>query len=73
MKKIINFLPLVVVFSVMACSDKPAQKEVIVVPAAPPAVIIVKDPPEKAGTTITLDKNGVKVEAKKVGVTIKNK
>jgi hypothetical protein len=32
----------------------------------------VKDPPEKAGTTIILDKNGVKVEARKVGVTIKN-
>jgi hypothetical protein len=72
MKKIISFLSLVVVVAVMACNDKPVQKEVIVVPAPAP-VIIVKDPPEKSGTTITLDKNGVKVEAKKVGVTIKNK
>lgn len=72
MKKIISFLSLAIMLFMMACSDKPAQKEVIVVPSAAP-VIIVKDPPEKPGTTITLDKNGVKVEAKKVGVTIKNK
>jgi hypothetical protein len=41
------------------------KREVIVVPAATPV------PPEK-GTTITLDKNGVKVEAKKVEVTVKH-
>ncbi len=72
MKKTINFLSLVVVLFVMACNDKPAKKEVIVVPATAP-VIIVQDPPEKSGTTVTFDKNGVKVEAKKVGVIIKNK
>ena len=71
MKKIIYFLSLVVVLSIMACSDKPAKKEIIVVPSTQP-IIIVKDPPEKAGTTIILDKNGVKVEVKKVGVVIKN-
>lgn len=71
MKKSIIYLSLITVLFVMACNDKPAEKEVIVVPAAAP-VIIVKDPPAKEGTTITLDKNGVKVEAKKVGVTIKN-
>ena len=68
MKKNISFLTLAIFFSIMACSDKPAQKEVIVVPSPP--VIIVKDPPEK-GTTIILDKNGVKVEVKKVDVTVK--
>ena len=70
MKKIIGFLVLAAVLTTMACSDKPAQvkKEVIIVPATP--VIIVKDPPEKP-TTIILDKNGVKVVAKKVDVTIK--
>lgn len=72
MKKTINYLSLAVVLFVMACNDKPAKKEVIVVPAPAP-VIIVQDPPEKEGTTITFDKNGVKVEAKKVGVTIKKK
>jgi hypothetical protein len=71
MKKIIVFLSFAAVLTIMACAGKPAEvkKEVTVVPAAP--VIIVKDPPVK-GTTITLDKNGVKVEAKKVDVTIKN-
>lgn len=73
MKKSIGFLSLIAVLFAMSCSDKPAQKEVIVVPATPPPqVIIVKDPPVKSGTTITFDKNGVKVEAKKGGVIIKN-
>jgi hypothetical protein len=68
MKKIIGFLSLIVVLSMMACSDKPAvvKKEVIIVPAKP--VVVVKD--EKP-TTIVLDKNGVKVVAKKVDVTVK--
>ena len=72
MKKTINFLSPFIVLFVMACNDKPAKKEVIVVPAPAP-VIIVQDPPEKSGTTVIFDKNGVKVEAKKVGVIIKNK
>ncbi|HEY6503279.1 MAG TPA: hypothetical protein VIZ28_04830 [Chitinophagaceae bacterium] len=65
MKKIIGFLSLAAVLTIMSCTGKPAEvkKEVILVPATP--VIIVKDPPEKT-TTVTLDKNGVKVEAKKV-------
>lgn len=68
MKKIIGFLSLAAALTVVSCNDKApdAKKEVIVVPAAP--VIIVKDPPAKdpaTGTTITLDKNGVKVETKK--------
>ena len=69
MKKIIGFLTLATVLLIMACSDKPAQKEVIVVPSPQP-VIIVKDPPEK-GTSITVDKNGVKVETKKIDVNVK--
>ena len=70
MKKIIGFPLVVAIFSMAACADKPAEvkKEVIVVPAAP--VVIVKDPPEKS-TTIVLDKNGVKVVAKKIDVTVK--
>ena len=67
MKKIIGFLPFAAVLTIMSCAGKPAEvkREVIIVPAATPV------PPEK-GTTITLDKNGVKVEAKKVDVVIKN-
>jgi hypothetical protein len=69
MKKIIGFLSFAAVLTIMSCKPAETKKEVIVVPATP--VIIVKDPPEK-GTTIILDKNGVKVEAKKVDVVIKN-
>ncbi len=67
MKKIIGFLPFAAVLTIMSCAGKPAEvkREVIIVPAATAV------PPEK-GTTITLDKNGVKVEAKKVDVTVKN-
>ena len=67
MKKIIGFLLFAAVLTIMSCAGKPAEvkREVIIVPAA------TQVPPEK-GTTITLDKNGVKVEAKKVDVTIKN-
>lgn len=70
MKKIIAFLLLGSGLTVAIYSCKPAEtkKEVVVVPSTP--VVIVKDPPEK-GTTITVDKNGVKVEAKKVGVVVK--
>jgi hypothetical protein len=69
MKKIIGFLSSAAVLTIMSCKPAETKKEVVIVPAAP--VIIVKDPPVK-GTTITLDKNGVKVEAKKVDVVIKN-
>ena len=69
MKKIIGFLSFAAILTILSCKPAETKKEVIVVPAAP--VIIVKDPPAK-GTTITLDKNGVKVEAKKVDVTVKN-
>jgi len=69
MKKIIGFLSFAAILTIMSCKPVETKKEVVVVPATP--VIIVKDPPEK-GTTVTLDKNGVKVEAKKVDVVIKN-
>ena len=69
MKKIIGFLSLSALLTIMACSDKPAvvKKEVIVVPATP--VVVIKDLPEKS-TTISVDKNGVKVATKKVDVTV---
>lgn len=72
MKKIIGLLSLAAIFTLIAPSCQPAEakKEIIVIPSTP--VIIAKDPPAKP-TTITLDKNGVKVEAKKVNVTVKNK
>lgn len=69
MKRTVSFLALVALVTTISCSDKPAEvkKEIIVVPAAP--TIIVKDPPAKA-TTIIVDKNGVKVESKKVEVKV---
>jgi hypothetical protein len=70
MKKIIGFMSFAAILTIMSCKPAETKKEVIVVPATAP-VIIVKDPPAK-GTTVTLDKNGVKVEAKKVDVVIKN-
>lgn len=70
MKKHIGFFLMFALVTIMACNDKPAEvkKEVIIVPTAP--VVVVKEVPEKT-TSITVDKNGVKVQAKKVNVVIK--
>ncbi len=70
MKRIIGLFSLVSVLCFAGCTDKPAEvrKEVIVVPAQP--VIVVKEPADK-NTTVTLDKNGVKVVTKKVDITVK--
>ena len=74
MKKIIGFSLLIAVLTIMvySCGPSEVKKEVIIVPAQPQRVIIEKEPAKKS-TTITLDKNGVKVKAKKVDVTIKNR
>lgn len=73
MKKIIGSLMLGSILTIMGCTDEAPKtevtKEVIVVPAKP---VIVEKAPATKPTTITLDKNGVKVEAKKIDVTIKN-
>jgi hypothetical protein len=71
MKKIIGLFSLAAVLLIMSCgNDKPAEvkKEVVIVNPSP--VIITKDPPKKP-TSISVDKNGVKVETKKVDVTVK--
>jgi hypothetical protein len=72
MKKLTGFIALVAIISISACNDKEAEvkKEVIVVPAPSKPVIVVNPSPAKS-TNITLDKKGVSVETKKVGVTIK--
>ncbi len=69
MKQIIGSIMLTFAVTMLSCSNKPAEekKEVIIVPVAP--VIVEKEVPEKS-TTVTLDKNGVKVSTKKVNVTI---
>lgn len=68
MKRIIGFLSLACTVTLMACSNNTPEvkKEVV----APPPVIVVKNPPAKS-TTVVLDKNGVKVETKKIDVSVK--
>ncbi len=72
MKKFIAPLVFVLLLVAIACRNKPAEvkKEIIVVPATTP-VVVVQEPPAKS-TTVTLDKNGVKVETKKINVSVKN-
>lgn len=73
-KNIIGFFAMATVLLIVGCKEQPkeqpaekiVEKEVIVVPA--PAVI-EKEAPAK-GTTVTLDKNGLEVEAKNVEVKI---
>ncbi|MEO7923083.1 MAG: hypothetical protein ABIR30_05345 [Chitinophagaceae bacterium] len=67
MKKITGSLALALLIFLASCTGKSEKKEIIVVPAAP--VVVVKDPPVKS-TTVTLDKNGVKVTTQKVDVII---
>ena len=72
MKKIISMTAFVVLaFIVYSCGSEKAKKEVIVVPTQTKTIVVEKEQTQP-NTTITLDKNGVKVEAKKVGVTIKH-
>ncbi len=68
MKKAIVFLTMAVCVMATSCTDKTKEttKEVIVVPAKP----VEKAAPEKP-TSISVDKNGVKVETKKLKVDVK--
>lgn len=74
-KNSLGFIAMVAVLLLVGCKpqtkEEPAvqaaDKEVIVVPAAP--VVIEKAAPEKS-TSVTLDSNGVKVETKKLDVKV---
>lgn len=72
MKKSIGFLSVAIAFTVLSCTDRTTEvkKEVIVTPVEKPAAV-VKDVPSKP-TSISVDKNGVKVETKKVNVKVGN-
>lgn len=74
MKKSIGLLSLMFVIAAISCTDRTSKKEVIVVPAAsaPAPVIIVKDPAPAKPTSISVDRNGVKVETKKIDVKVNN-
>lgn len=69
MKKIIGLLSLVIAVTTMSCGNdtKETKKEVVVVPAAPKKEVIVvpATPAPDKGTSVSVDKNGVKVEVKK--------
>jgi hypothetical protein len=69
MKKIIGSVTLSFIVTMMSCTNKTEEqaKEVIIVPVSP--VVVEKEVPEKS-TTVTLDKNGVKVTTQKVDVRI---
>lgn len=72
MKKILSLSLMSVALLVISCNNQPEEtkKEVITTPPGvikTDPVIVVKDPPEKS-TSVTLDKNGVKIETKKVVV-----
>lgn len=73
MKQIIAIFTLLAVTFFSSCNDEKTTvettKETHTVIPAPK--VVVKDPPSKA-TNINLDRNGVKVETKKVNVSIKN-
>ena len=75
-KKIVGFFAMATVLLIVGCKEQPkeqpvekvVEKEVVVVPAPAP-VVIEKEAPAKA-TTVTLDKNGLEVDAKNVEVKI---
>jgi hypothetical protein len=72
LSKTIGFVS--VLCMLMACSEKPADKEIVIVPAAPAPVtvvpVVVEKPAASNSTKITLDKNGVKLEAEKVDIKV---
>lgn len=73
-KKIVGFFAMVTVLLIVGCKEQPkeqpvekiVEKEVVVVPAP---VVIEKEAPAKT-TSVTLDKNGLEVDAKNVEVKI---
>lgn len=73
-KKIVGFIAMVTVLLIVGCKEqakeqpveKVVEKEVVVVPAP---VVIEKEAPAKT-TSVTLDKNGLEVDAKNVEVKI---
>lgn len=80
-KNSIGFFTLVVLLMMLGCKDKAAEKEVIVMPGTTTETItkestkiIEKETPpaDSTSTSVTLDKNGLKVEAEKVDVKVGN-
>ena len=72
MKKGTAILFAAMFFTMTACTDQKTEvtKEVIVTPAEKPVVVERKDPAKP--TSISVDKNGVQVQTKKVDVKVGN-
>ncbi len=68
MKKLTGILSVTLILAVVSCTDhtKEVKTETIVTPAEK---VVVKEEPAKP-TSISVDKNGVKVETKKVDVKV---
>lgn len=77
-KKIVGLFSMAIAFLVMGCKEethktetiKAPEKEVIVVPPPPPPPPAAVLPPAEKPTSISLDKNGVKVKTEKVDVNV---
>lgn len=67
-KKFIGILSFVVISVLVGCTEKPAEKEVIIVPAT--TVTVEEEAPEKA-TSIKVSTEGAEVETENVEVSIK--
>mgnify|MGYP003525362170 CR=1 FL=1 len=81
-KKILGLFTVAAAFLVIGCKEethktetvKTPEKETIVVtpppPPAPAPVVIPPPPPAEKPTSISLDKNGIKVKTEKVDVKV---
>ena len=79
-KKIIGLFTMEAAFLVMGCKEEThktetiqtPEKETIVVtpPPAPAPVVVPPPPPAEKPTSISLDKNGIKVKTEKVDVKV---
>ncbi|MES2836244.1 MAG: hypothetical protein V4667_01870 [Bacteroidota bacterium] len=77
MKNIIGLVTLSMGVIMLSCASEPAKTDIVVVPAqaAQPEktnTIVIEKESQPKSTTIVLDKNGIKVEAKKIDVTVKS-
>ena len=77
-KKSIGLFTLLVALMMLGCKEKPAEKEVIVVPGTTTEVntestkVIENETPVDSTTSVTVDSKGVKVDTKNVDVKIGN-
>ena len=69
-EKIIGFFAVSMIALLLSCTEKPDEKEVIIMQSPTPTVTIEKEAPAKT-TSIKLDKNGAEVQTEKVEVVIK--